>query len=95
MISYFFSDSTLILLYQFLVIVHVHVFYFSTQRVGISNARENMQTDVRVVLFYNIWVQHVGHVTWTMYTNFRSPFPFRFHIKFGFDWPSGFLEKDL
>ena len=26
---------------------------------------------------------HLGHVTWTIYTNFRSPFPRRLHIKFG------------
>ena len=24
---------------------------------------------------------HFGHVTWTIYTNFRSPFPMRLHIK--------------
>ena len=23
---------------------------------------------------------HLGHVTWTIYTNFRSPFPRRLHI---------------
>ena len=28
-------------------------------------------------------------------TNFRSPYPRRLHIKFGFDWPSGFGEEDL
>ena len=28
---------------------------------------------------------HPGHVTWTIYINFRSPFPRRLHIKFGFD----------
>ena len=28
---------------------------------------------------------HLGHVTWTIYINFRSPFPRRLHIKFGFD----------
>ena len=33
---------------------------------------------------------HLGHVTWTIYINFRSPFPRRLHIKFSFDWPSGF-----
>ena len=33
---------------------------------------------------------HLGHVTWTIYINFRSPIPRRLHIKFGFDWPSGF-----
>ena len=30
---------------------------------------------------------HVGHVTWTIYINIRSPFPRRLYIKFGFDWP--------
>ena len=38
---------------------------------------------------------HLGHVTWTIFTNFRSPFPTRLHIKFGFDWPSGFRWDDL
>ena len=28
---------------------------------------------------------HLGHVTWTIYINFRSPFSRRLHIKFGFD----------
>ena len=38
---------------------------------------------------------HLGHVTWTIYTNFRSPFPRRLHIKFGFDWPSSFRGEDV
>ena len=38
---------------------------------------------------------HLGHVTWTIYTNFRSPFPRRLHIKFGFDWSSGFRGEDV
>ena len=38
---------------------------------------------------------HLGHVTWTIYTNFRSPFPRRLHIKFGFDWQSGFRGEDV
>ena len=38
---------------------------------------------------------HLGHVTWTNYINFRSPFPRRHHIKFGFDWPSGFRGVDV
>ena len=38
---------------------------------------------------------HLGHVTWTIYTNFRSPFPRRLHIKLSFDWPSGFREEDV
>ena len=33
---------------------------------------------------------HLGHVTRMPRTDFRSPYPMRLHIKFGFDWPSGF-----
>ena len=36
---------------------------------------------------------HFGHVTQMPRTNFRSPYPRRLHIKFGFDWPSGFGEE--
>ena len=38
---------------------------------------------------------HLGHLTWTIYINFGSPFPRRLHIKFGFAWPSGFGGEDL
>ena len=38
---------------------------------------------------------HLGHVTWTIYIKFRSPFPKMLHIKFGFDWQSGFRGKDF
>ena len=38
---------------------------------------------------------HLGHVAWTIYTNFGSRFPKRLHIKFGFDWPCDFREEDL
>ena len=38
---------------------------------------------------------HLGHVTWTIYTNFSSPFPRRLHIKFDFDWESGFRGEDI
>ena len=33
---------------------------------------------------------HLGHVTQMPRTNFRSPYPRRLYIKFGFDRPSGF-----
>ena len=36
---------------------------------------------------------HLGHVTLTIYTNFHSLFLRMIHIKFGFDWPSGFREE--
>ena len=38
---------------------------------------------------------HLGHVTQMLRTNLRSPYPRRFHIKFGFDRPSGFGEEDV
>ena len=38
---------------------------------------------------------HIGHVTWTICTNFGSPFRRRLNIKFGFDWPSGFGGEDV
>ena len=38
---------------------------------------------------------HLGHVTQMPGTKFRSPYPSRLHIKFGFDWPSSFGEEDL
>ena len=37
---------------------------------------------------------HLGHVTWSININFRSPFPRRLHIKFGFDWPICVIGKD-
>ena len=38
---------------------------------------------------------HLGHVTWTIYINFRSPFLRMLHMKFVFDWPRGFRREDL
>ena len=38
---------------------------------------------------------NLGHVTWTIYINFHSPFLTMLHIKFGFDWLSGFREEDV
>ena len=37
----------------------------------------------------------LGHVTLINYTIFHSLFLRMFHIKFGFDWPSGFREEDV
>ena len=38
---------------------------------------------------------HLGHVAQMPRTNFRSPYPRGLHIKFGFDWPSGFGGEDV
>ena len=37
----------------------------------------------------------LGHVTQMPRTKYRSPYPRRLHIKFGFDRTSGFREEDL
>ena len=38
---------------------------------------------------------HLGHVTQMPRTNFRYRYPRGVHIKFGFDWPSGFGGEDV
>ena len=38
---------------------------------------------------------HLGHVTQILRSNFRPHNPGMLHIKFHFDWPSGFKEEDL
>ena len=38
---------------------------------------------------------HLGHVTLTIYTNIHCPVLMILHIKFGFDWPSGFRADDV
>ena len=47
-----------------------------------------------VLRVFNIYWRggHLGHVTQTPQTNFRSPIPLRLHMKFGFERPSGFGE---
>ena len=35
---------------------------------------------------------HLGHVNWSIYINFCSPFPRRSHMNFGLDWPGGFRD---
>ena len=53
------------------------------------------EEDFEVFLPYIGRGGHLGHVTQMPRTNFRSPYPRRLHIKFGFDRPSGFGEEDL
>ena len=38
---------------------------------------------------------HLGHVTWTIYTNFHSPFLRRLYMNFDLDWQSGLRGEDL
>ena len=37
----------------------------------------------------------LGHVTWIIYIHINYPFLLMLHIKFGFDWPSGFRGVDV
>ena len=39
--------------------------------------------------------RHLSNVTLIARTNFRSSYPRRLHIKFGFYWPSGFGKEDV
>ena len=38
---------------------------------------------------------HLGHVTGAVNKNFCFPFPEMLHLKFGFDWPRGSIEKSF
>ena len=44
---------------------------------------------------FTIYGRGGRHVTQMPRTNFRSPYPRRLHIKFGFDRASGFGEEDV
>ena len=35
---------------------------------------------------------HIGHVNQILRSNFSSPYPWMFHIKFHFYWPNSFRE---
>ena len=52
------------------------------------------ETDFKDLTIYRCG-GNLGNVTWTIYTNFDSPFSRRLHIKFCFDWPSGFGGEDV
>ena len=46
--------------------------------------------------FYHLraYCDHLVHVTQNNFINFCFPFSRRLNIKFGFDWPTGFKDKD-
>ena len=57
--------------------------------------RENRPTGCGEKIFLKVFYHygrggHLGHVTQIPRIQFGSPYPRRLHIKFGFDWPSGF-----
>ena len=46
-------------------------------------------------IFYHIWLWRTPWSCDPNVANFRSPGPWRFHMKFDFIWPSGFWEEDV
>ena len=38
---------------------------------------------------------HIGRVPWNIWTNFRFPIPWRLHMTFCFNRPSGFRKEDV
>ena len=52
-------------------------------------ASSGLEDFLRVLTIYGRG-SHLGHVTQMPQTKYPSPYPRRLHIKFGFDWPSGF-----
>ena len=55
------------------------------------------QTSSSAVKIFKVFIiyghgRHLDHVTWTIYIFFCSPFRWMLHIKFAFDWPSGFRD---
>ena len=50
-------------------------------------------------VFFNVFAiyshgGHLGHVTWTIYSNFRSAVLRMLHMTFGYDWPNVFKEEE-
>ena len=57
-----------------------------------QNHRSSGSEELRFIKVLAIYSHggHLGQETLTIYINFHSPFLMMLHIKFGFDWPSGF-----
>ena len=49
---------------------------------------------LRILLQLYGHVSHVGNVTWSISTNFCSPFLWRDYVKLGKNWPGGFLADN-
>ena len=74
--------------------------HFCKNKIQISQTRQQKQA-IFTFLHYKSMGSISCHSNQSSYpikiknTNFRSPYPWMLHIKFGFDWPSGFREEDL
>ena len=61
---------------------------------GNRSAGSGREDFLKVFTIYGLG-GHLGHVTWTIYINFCSPIPISVHMKFGYDWSSGFGGEDF
>ena len=52
------------------------------------------EKQIRVLTLYGHG-GHLDHVTWIIYINIGTHFLKMIHVKFGFDWQSGFREEDI
>ena len=77
---------------------HGHYLYKRCKARAISDpcqVQDNLISKLLKVFTVYARPGHLGHETITIYINPRVPFPWRLHMKFGFDWPSGFRGEDL
>ena len=47
------------------------------------------------LIMFHVNGGHLSHLTWTIYINFLSLSPRGLHMKFDFDWSSGFRREDV
>ena len=64
-----------------------------------TNFQGNLLTDSRED-FWRVFIiyghgGHLGHVTWTIWTNFSFPISGKLLMKFDFNWPSGSRGEDV
>ena len=64
-----------------------------------GSGQEDFQRFLLFIAFSKVFAIYspggdLGQGTWTIYTNFSSPFLRMLHMKFEFDLPSGFREDD-
>ena len=70
-------------------IVHIIVIMLrASGKIGIANCvLPSLNKDITYLLTYLL--------TWIIYIYIDNPFLLMLHIKFGFDWPSGFRGDDV
>ena len=73
----------MVMIYINLVEVHCLILHAMFEIKGLLVLKKNMF--FKGFAIYSHHGGHLSHVTWTIYTRFRSPFLKMLHMKFGFD----------